>query len=111
MLSNRDFAPGDPFPGNTIADLRLPDAPLPDAPLPGGRCHVGVRLDRELEASLQAVARQAGCSLSACVRQALRLYLHQFRDGEQTRRQSRLVARLEATDQLEAQLPHWSDWT
>lgn len=106
MLPNRDCASGDIFPGHTCTDRRLPDNSLP-----GGRRHVGVRLDGELEASLQAVARQAGCSLSACVRQALRLYLHQFRDGEQTRRQSRLVARLEATDQLEAQLPHWSDWT
>ncbi len=76
-----------------------------------GRRHVGVRLDAELEASLQTVARQAGCSLSAWVRQALRLYLRQFRDGEETRRQSRLVARLEAPDALAAVLPAWSDWT
>lgn len=73
--------------------------------------HVGVRLDAELEASLQVVARQVGCSLSACVRQALRTYLRQFRDGEEPRRQSRLVARREAGDLQAAELPCWSDWT
>lgn len=73
--------------------------------------HVGVRLDADLEASLQVVARQVGCSLSACVRQALRTYLRQFRDGEEPRRQSRLVARCEAGDLQAAELPCWRDWT
>jgi len=86
-------------------------ASLEPPPPSWGRRHVGVRLDAELEASLQTVARQAGCSLSACVRQALRLYLRQFRDGEETRRQSQLVARLEAPDAQAAVLPAWSDWT
>lgn len=80
------------------------------APVPASR-HLGVRLDPRLEASLQRVAGQLGCSVSACVRRALRLYLHQFRDGEEGRRQSRLVARLEAGDVQESPLPRWIDWT
>ena len=70
-----------------------------------------MRLDPELEASLQLVAGQMGCSLSACVRSALRLYLRQFRDGEECRRQSRLVARQEGRDHQLARLPNWCDWT
>ena len=78
--------------------------------LSAGR-HLGVRLDPELEASLQLVAAQTGSSVSACVRRALRLYLRPFRDGEECRRQSRLVARWEACDAQLARLPRWSDWT
>ena len=70
-----------------------------------------MRLDPELEASLQVVAAQVGCSVSACVRQALRLYLGHFRDGEACRRQSRLVARAEGCDASLARLPRWSAWT
>jgi len=79
-------------------------------PLSAGR-HLGVRLDPELEASLQLVAAQTGSSVSACVRRALRLYLRPFRDGEECRRQSRLVARWEASDAQLARLPRWNDWT
>jgi len=79
-------------------------------PTTAGR-HLGVRLDPELEASLKLVAGQIGCSLSVCVRRALRLYLRQFRDGEECRRQSRLVARREASDAQLARLPRWNDWT
>ena len=79
-------------------------------PTTAGR-HLGVRLDPELEASLKLVAAQIGCSLSVCVRRALRLDLRQFRDGEECRRQSRLVARWEACDAQLARLPRWNDWT
>jgi len=84
---------------------------LVSAASPSFRGHLGVRLDPELEASLQLVAGQLGFSLSVCVRRALRLYLRQFRDGEECRRQSRLVARHEGRDQLLARLPNWCDWT
>lgn len=87
----------------------LPTAPA-STPTTAGR-HLGVRLDPELEASLQLVAAQIGCSVSACVRRALRLYLRQFRDGEECRRQSRLVAHWEACDAQLARLPRWNDWT
>ena len=53
---------------------------LVSAASPSFRGHLGVRLDPELEASLQLVAGQIGCSLSVCVRRALRLYLRQFRE-------------------------------
>jgi len=87
----------------------LPTAPV-STPTTAGR-HLGVRLDPELEASLKLVACQIGCSLSVCVRRALRLYLRQFRNGEECRRQSRLVARWEASDaqlaRLERALRQW----
>ena len=84
---------------------------MPNPSMPTTSRHLGVRLDPELEASLQLVAGQTGCSVSACVRRALRLYLRTFRDGEECRRQSRLVARSEACDAQLARLPRWSDWT
>lgn len=108
-----------PNPDRFAATVFRPAATVPRPVATGCRAatslqpsrHVGVRLDAELEASLQVVARQVGCSLSACVRQALRTYLRQFRDGEEPRRQSRLVARGEAGDLQAAELPCWSDWT
>lgn len=85
--------------------------PIPRSASATGSRHLGVRLDPDLEASLQLVAGQIGCSVSVCVRRALRLYLRQFRDGEECRRQARLVARREAIDAQQARLPCWSDWT
>jgi len=83
----------------------LPTAPV-STPTTAGR-HLGVRLDPKLEASLKLVACQIGCSLSVCVRRALRLYLRQFRDGEECRRQSRLEARWEELARLERALRQW----
>ena len=69
-----------PNPDRPVATVFRPAATAPRPAETGSRPatslqpsrHVGVRLDAELEASLQAVARQVGCSLSTCVRQALR---------------------------------------
>jgi predicted transcriptional regulator len=72
---------------------------------------IGVRLDPELELQLEQVARSQGRSRSACLRDAIRLYLHHFCNGEDAQRQSALIARHEAEAHWSEQVPDWDDWT
>ena len=71
---------------------------------------IGVRVDPELEQRLDAVAQQLGKSRSACIREAIDLYLLRHGDGEEARRQSEHLAQLEQPHWSEL-VPNWSDWT
>jgi predicted transcriptional regulator len=71
---------------------------------------IGVRMEPELERQLDQLARQQGKSRSACVREAISQYLLRHGDGEEARRQSRLLAEREPKHWSE-QVPDWSDWT
>jgi hypothetical protein len=56
------------------------------------------------------LAHQLGKSRSACIREAISQYLLRHGDDGEARRQSQLLAELEAPNWSE-QVPDWSDWT
>lgn len=72
---------------------------------------IGVRVEPELERQLDQLARSLGKSRSACVREAIQLYLKQFGDGEEARRQSALISQHTGITHWSEQLPNWTDWT
>lgn len=51
-----------------------------------------------------------GKTRSACIREAISLYLSRHGDAAEACRQSQYLAQVEATHWSE-QLPDWSDWT
>lgn len=71
---------------------------------------IGVRVDPAVEQRLDALAQRLGKSRSACIREAIDQFLLRHGDGEEARRQSEHLARLEQPHWSE-QVPHWSDWT
>lgn len=72
---------------------------------------IGLRLDPELELQLDQVARSQGKSRSACLREAIRLYLQHFAGAEEAKRQSALIASNAAGAHWSEQVPDWEDWT
>jgi len=72
---------------------------------------IGVRLDPELELQLDQLARSMGKSRSACVREALALYVKQFGGQAEAKRQSRLIAAHSSSAHWSEQVPDWADWT
>ena len=72
---------------------------------------IGVRVEPELEEQLDRLARSQGKSRSACVREAIALYVRQFGDGDEARRQSALIAQQSRDAHWSEQLPDWNDWT
>jgi predicted transcriptional regulator len=75
-----------------------------------GAMVIGVRMEPELERRLDLLAHQLGKSRSACIREAISQYLLRHGDDEEARRQSQLLAELEAPNWSE-RVPDWSDWT
>ena len=75
-----------------------------------GAMVIGVRMQPELERRLDLLAHQLGKSRSACIREAISQYLLRHGDDGEARRQSQLLAELEAPNWSE-QVPDWSDWT
>ena len=75
-----------------------------------GAMVIGVRMEPELERRLDLLAHQLGKSRSACIREAISQYLLRHGDDGEARRQSQLLAELEAPNWSE-QVPGWSDWT
>jgi predicted transcriptional regulator len=71
---------------------------------------IGVRMEPELERRLNLLAHQLGKSRSACIREAISQYLLRHGDDDEARRQSQLLAELEAPNWSE-RMPDWSDWT
>jgi predicted transcriptional regulator len=71
---------------------------------------IGVRMEPELERRLDQLAQQLGKSRSACIREAISQYVLRHGDDEEARRQSQLLAELEAPNWSE-QVPDWNDWT
>jgi predicted transcriptional regulator len=71
---------------------------------------LGVRVEPELERQLDQLAPQLGKTRTACVREAISLYLSRYGDAAEARRQSEPLAQVEATHWSE-QLPDWNDWT
>jgi len=69
---------------------------------------IGVRMEPELERRLDQLAQQLGKSRSACIREAIRQYALRHGDDEEARRQSQLLAALEAPNWSE-RVPDWSD--
>ena len=76
----------------------------------GSAIVIGVRMEPELERRLDLLAQQLGKSRSACIREAISQYLLRHGDDGEARRQSQLLAELEAPNWSE-QVPGWSDWT
>ncbi|MFZ4803672.1 MAG: ribbon-helix-helix protein, CopG family [Synechococcus lacustris] len=72
---------------------------------------IGVRVEPELEQRLDLVARSLGKSRSACVREAIRLYVQYFADDAEAKRQSALIQAQGDGAHWSEQLPDWSDWT
>jgi predicted transcriptional regulator len=72
---------------------------------------IGVRMEPELEQRLDRLARSLGKSRSACVREAIAQYVDRFADGNETRRQSALIAEHSRSAHWSEQLPDWADWT
>jgi predicted transcriptional regulator len=71
---------------------------------------LGVRVEPELERQLDQLALQLGKTRSACIREAISLYLSRHGDAAESCRQSQHLAQVEPTHWSE-QLPDWSDWT
>ncbi len=72
---------------------------------------IGVRLEPELERQLDRVAEQQGKSRSACVREAIRHYVHRFGNDAEARRQSAVIRQAHEPSEWFEQVPQWSDWT
>ena len=62
---------------------------------------LGVRVEPELERQLDQLALQLGKTRSACIREAISLYLSRHGDAAEARRQSEHLVQVEPT--------HWSD--
>jgi predicted transcriptional regulator len=71
---------------------------------------LGVRVEPELERQLDLLAHQLGKTRSACIREAISLYLSRHGGAAEACRQSEHLAQVEPTHWSE-QLPNWSDWT
>jgi len=71
---------------------------------------LGVRVEPELERQLDQLALQLGKTRSACIREAISLYLSRHGDAAEACRQSQHLAQVEPTHWSEQQ-PDWSDWT
>lgn len=71
---------------------------------------LGVRVEPELERQLDQLALQLGKTRSACIREAISLYLSRHGNAAEARRQSEYLAQIEPTHWSE-QLPDWNDWT
>lgn len=72
---------------------------------------MGVRVEPELEQQLDQVAKRMGKSRSACVRDAIALYVQRFGKNDEALRQSTLIAEhAHQTDWCD-NVPDWSDWT
>ena len=71
---------------------------------------LGVRVEPELERQLDQLALQLGKTRSACIREAISLYLSRHGDAAEARRQSEHLAQVEPPHWSE-QVPHWNDWT
>ncbi len=72
---------------------------------------MGVRVEPELEQQLDQVAKRMGKSRSACVRDAIALYVQRFGQNDEALRQSTLIAEhAHQTDWCD-NVPDWSDWT
>ena len=71
---------------------------------------LGVRVEPGLERQLDQLPHQLGKRRSACIRDAISLYLSRYGDAAEARRQSDHLAQVEATHWSE-QLPDWNDWT
>jgi predicted transcriptional regulator len=71
---------------------------------------LGVRVEPELERQLDQLALQLGKTRSACIREAISLYLSRQGDAAEARRQSEHLAQVEPSHWNE-QLPDWNDWT
>lgn len=72
---------------------------------------IGVRVEVELERQLDQLARRQGKTRSACIREAIRLYLKRFGDVEAALEQSALIAAGELQPHWSEQVPDWADWT
>jgi predicted transcriptional regulator len=81
------------------------------SPVPPSRRSVSAALrSSRWQRRLDLLAHQLGKSRSACIREAISQYLLRYGDDGEARRQSQLLAELEAPNWSE-QLPDWSDWT
>jgi predicted transcriptional regulator len=72
---------------------------------------IGVRMEADLEQKLDQLARSLGKSRSACVREAIALYVNRFGNDEEAQRQSALVASSNKASSWSEQVPDWEDWT
>ena len=72
---------------------------------------IGVRVEPELERRLDQLAISLGKSRSACVREAIALYVERFSGGEEARRQSQFIRQHACSTHWREQIPDWTDWT
>ena len=72
---------------------------------------IGVRLEPELERQLDHLAERQGKSRSACVREAIRQYVHRFGDEAEAKRQSAVIRQANEPAEWFERVPAWSDWT